>query len=103
MLIAHAGKSMRQLLKLQLVCAGYDVIVAENAVEAGQAMLREPPDAIGLDVELPNIDGVEFISSRESESDLPLIPVIFLTPRARTHSSARRPPGCARLPDGAVG
>ena len=79
-LVAHSDKSTRQLLKLQLVCAGYDVIVAENAVEASQAMLRQPPDAIVLDVELPNIDGVEFISSRESESDAPLIPVIFLMP-----------------------
>jgi len=89
-LVAHTDKSMRQLLKLQLVCAGYDVIVAENAVEAGQAMLRQPPDAIVLDAELPNIDGLEFISSPKCDADVPLIPVIFLTPREAALERARR-------------
>jgi len=89
-LVAHTEKSMRQLLKLQLVCAGYDVIVAENAAEASEAMLRQPPDAIVLDTELPNIDGLEFISSPKSDAEVPLIPVIFLTPREAALERARR-------------
>jgi CheY-like chemotaxis protein len=89
-LVAHTDKSMRQLLKLQLVCAGYDVIVAENAAEAGEAMLRQPPDAIVLDFELPNIDGLEFVSSPKSDPDVLLIPVIFLTPREAPFERARR-------------
>src|SRR3981081_2364111 len=89
-LVAHTDKSMRQLLKLQLVCAGYDVIVAENAAEASEAMLRQPPDAIVLDAELPNIDGLEFISSPKPDAEVPLIPVIFLTPREAALGRARR-------------
>jgi DNA-binding response OmpR family regulator len=89
-LVAHTDKSMRQLLKLQLVCAGYDVIVAENAAEASEAMLRQPPDAIVLDAGLPNIDGLEFISSPKPDAEVPLIPVIFLTPREAALERARR-------------
>ena len=51
-LIAHSNKSMRQLIKLHLVCGGYDVTLAEDAVEAGKVVLRaetEPPSvASGL-------------------------------------------------------
>src|SRR5258706_5890802 len=89
-LVAHTDKSMRQLLKLQLVCAGYDVIVAESAAVAGQAMLRQSPDAIVLDAELPYIDRLEFVTSSESDADVPLIPVIFLTPRSTALERSRR-------------
>ena len=89
-LVAHSDKSMRQLVKLQLVCAGYDVIVAESAAEAGQAMLRQPPDAIVLDVDMPYIDGLEFMSSLKCDPEVPLIPVIFLTPREDAFERAVR-------------
>src|SRR5258708_19787775 len=79
-LVAHTEKSMRQLLKLQLECAGYDVIVAENAAEASEAMLRQPPDAIVLDTELPNIDALEFISSPKSQAEVPFIPPLSPPP-----------------------
>ena len=89
-LIAHSNKSMRQLIKLHLVCGGYDVTLAEDAVEAGKQVMQQPPDLIILDVEMPYMDGLEFVSALKSDASLPLIPVIFLTAREEALERAER-------------
>jgi len=89
-LVAHANKSMRQLIKLQLVCGGYEVALAEDAVEAGKQAMREPPDLIILDVEMPYMDGLEFVSALKSDAGAALIPVIFLTTREEALERAER-------------
>ncbi|HYR35972.1 MAG TPA: response regulator [Burkholderiales bacterium] len=86
-LVAHTSKSLRQLVKLQLACAGYEVIVAEDAIDAGRQVLRQPPDLIVLDIEMPALDGLEFL---RSDDGLPLIPVIFLTARQEALERATR-------------
>ena len=91
-LVAHANRSMRQLVKLHLVCAGYDVTIAEDAVEAGRQIVRNPPDLIVLDAEMPylDVDGLEFIATLQSDADIPLIPVLFLATREEAVERARR-------------
>ncbi|HEY3074293.1 MAG TPA: response regulator [Burkholderiales bacterium] len=89
-LVAHTNKSMRQLIKLQLVCGGYDVTLAEDAVEAGKQVMQQPPDLIILDVEMPYMDGLEFVSALTSDPGVPLIPVIFLTAREEALERAQR-------------
>jgi two-component system response regulator ChvI len=86
-LVAHTSKSLRQLVKLQLVCAGYEVTVAEDAIDAGRQALRQPPDLIVMDIELPALEGLEFMLSH---AGLPLIPVIFLTQRQDALERATR-------------
>ena len=89
-LVAHANKSMRQLIKLQLVCGGYEVTLAEDAVEAGKQAMHQPPDLIILDVEMPYMDGLEFVSALKSDANVALIPVIFLTAREDALERAER-------------
>ena len=89
-LVAHPNKSMRQLIKLHLVCSGYDVTLAEDAVEAGRQAMQQPPDLIILDVEMPYMDGLEFVSALRSGTSVPLIPVIFLTAREDALGRAER-------------
>jgi DNA-binding response OmpR family regulator len=89
-LVAHADRAIRQLVKLQLACAGYEVSIAEDAVEAGKAALREPPDLIVLDVDMPYIDELEFVSALQAEGGEPLIPVVFLTAREEALERAAR-------------
>src|SRR5438874_3117996 len=67
-LVAHGDKSMRQLIKLHLVCSGYEVTLAEDAVEAGKQVMRQPPDLIILDVEMPYMDGLEFVSALTAQA-----------------------------------
>jgi len=43
-LVIDDDDSMRELLRLHLATAGYDVQVAADAIAAGYMVLRSPPD-----------------------------------------------------------
>ena len=78
-LIVEDDESIRDLLRLHLAAAGYEVHVAEDAIAAGYLVLRSPPDLIITDINMPHMDGFEFIAALKADRSLPAIPVIFLT------------------------
>jgi two-component system chemotaxis response regulator CheY len=78
-LVVDDDESMRDLLRLHLTAAGYDVLVAEDAIAAGYLVLRSKPDLIISDVNMPHLDGFEFIEALKADKSIPDIPVIFLT------------------------
>ena len=65
-LVVDDDANVRELLKLHLGAAGYLV-------------LRSPPDLIICDVNMPHMDGFEFVSALKADTTIPSIPVIFLT------------------------
>ena len=78
-LIVDDDSNMRELLRLHLSNAGYHVAVARDGLEAGYGLLRSRPDLIISDVNMPHLDGFEFIEALKADKSLPEIPVIFLT------------------------
>ncbi len=78
-LVVDDDESMRDLLRLHLTAAGYEVQLAEDAIVAGYMVLRGPPDLIISDVNMPHLDGFEFIAALKADKSVPNIPVIFLT------------------------
>jgi CheY-like chemotaxis protein len=78
-LVVDDDESIRELLRLHLSAAGYEVNLAEDAIAAGYLVLRSPPDLIISDVNMPHMDGFEFVSALKADSTIPHIPVIFLT------------------------
>ena len=78
-LVVEDDASLRDLLRLHLSAAGYEVQVAEDGIAAGYKVLKAPPDLIITDVQMPNMDGFEFVAALKADKSLPPIPVIFLT------------------------
>ena len=78
-LVVDDDESLRELLRMHLSAAGYEVSTAADAIAAGYLVLRSPPDLILSDVNMPHMDGFEFVSALKSDKSLPEIPVIFLT------------------------
>ena len=78
-LVVDDDESIRDLLRLHLSAAGYEVNVAEDAIAAGYLVLRSPPDLIISDISMPHMDGFEFIAALKADKTIPDIPVIFLT------------------------
>jgi two-component system chemotaxis response regulator CheY len=78
-LVVDDDESIRELLRLHLGGAGYEVQVAEDAISAGYMVLRNPPDLIVTDIAMPHMDGFEFVAALKADKSLPYIPVIFLT------------------------
>ena len=72
-------ESMCELIRLHLKNAGYQVSVAEDAIEGGHAVLRTSPDLIIVDVNMPYMNGYEFVSALKSDPQTKEIPVLFIT------------------------
>ncbi len=80
---------MRELLRLHLASAGYDVIVAEDGIAAGYAVLKTPPDLIVCDIEMPHMSGLDLVAALRADPSLPKLPVIFLTSQEEGVSRAK--------------
>jgi len=78
-LIVDDDESLRELLRMHLAAAGYEVSTAPDAISAGYLVLKNPPDLIVSDISMPYMDGFEFVAALKSDPTLPNIPVIFLT------------------------
>ena len=71
--------SIVELLSMALRYEGWDVRTAGNGTDAVRVAREFRPDAVVLDVMLPDMDGLEVLRRLRAES--PLLPVIFLTAR----------------------
>ena len=78
-LVIDDDDNIRELLRLHLSAAGYAVHVAADAIAAGYLVLRSPPDLIISDINMPHMDGFEFLAALRADTTLPRIPVILLT------------------------
>ena len=78
-LVVDDDESLCELLRMHLASAGYEVSTAAHAISAGYQVLKNPPDLILSDINMPHMDGFEFVAALKSDSTLPNIPVIFLT------------------------
>ena len=70
---------MRELLRLHLSNAGYRVRIAEDAVAAGHMAVRQLPDLLICDVNMPYMDGFDFVAALRADPKFADLPVIFLT------------------------
>lgn len=78
-LVVEDEEVMQELLSLHLTTAGYTVEVAKDAIAAGYAVLKNAPDLIICDVEMPHMDGFQLVAALRADNSLPVVPVIFLT------------------------
>jgi CheY-like chemotaxis protein len=60
---------------------GWEVLVANSALDGLVLAQSEKPDAILLDVIMPQMSGVAFLEKLQSLPEISSIPVIFLTSR----------------------
>jgi len=70
---------MRDLLKFHLRKQGYDVLMAEDAVVAGHLVVRHKPDLLIVDVQMPYMNGYDFVEAVKKDPETKSIPVLFLT------------------------
>jgi two-component system OmpR family response regulator len=76
-LVVDDEPSLTELLAMALRYEGWDIRTAADGTEALRIARDFRPDAVVLDVMLPDIDGLEVL--RKLRADTPDIPVLFLT------------------------
>ncbi len=79
LLVVDDDRALRDVLRRALTLAGYDVRLAENGATALTEATASVPDAVVLDVGLPDIDGLEVCRLLRREGNR--VPVLMLTAR----------------------
>lgn len=76
------------LTRLVLRREGFEVAGAVGGVEGLEAIRREKPDLILLDLMMPDVDGWEVYRQMKADKDLSDIPVIVVTARTQSVDKA---------------
>lgn len=82
-LIVDDSRSARQLIRRALEAhpAIDDIGEASNPIEARDMIVQDEPDVITLDVEMPGMNGLQFLDKIMRLHPLPVVMVSSLTPR----------------------
>lgn len=83
-LVVDDSITLRQTLALTLQKFGYQVLQARHGYEAIEQLQQQP--TIGLvfcDIEMPRMNGFEFLTYRQQNPAIAKIPVVILTSRSR--------------------
>ena len=78
-LVVDDEVNIAELISMALRYEGWDISSAHTGTKAVRLAKEQKPDAIVLDVMLPDIDGFEVL--RRIRSNQPEVPVLFLTAR----------------------
>ena len=78
-LVVDDDKAVRESLRRALILEGYQVELAADGAEALKSLTQASPDAVILDLGLPDIDGLEVCRRFRSLGDR--TPVLILTAR----------------------
>lgn len=82
LLIADDDPDVRDLLALNFEAEGFQVLCANDGVEAEGMVRNTAPDVVVLDVMMPDWDGLDVLRSLRANPETRAVPVILLTARA---------------------
>lgn len=75
---------MIDLIRLILERKGFEVLGAVGGQEGLDAVRREKPDLVLLDLMMPDVDGWEVYRQMKADSELQHIPVVVVTAKAQS-------------------
>jgi len=78
-LIVDDSASIRQVVKIALTGAGYDVVEAVDGMDALKKLDGRKINLVISDVNMPNLDGIGFVKQLKQKSGYQFTPVIMLT------------------------
>jgi signal transduction histidine kinase/DNA-binding response OmpR family regulator len=78
-LVADDEAASRRIIGAHLAREGYRVLYASSGDEALETARRERPDAITLDIMMPQVDGWSVLRSLKADPDLARIPVVMVS------------------------
>ncbi len=78
-LLVEDDSFVSDIYQTKLGSEGFEIMVAENGLEAIKRLKVKIPDLILLDIVMPYMDGMETLEKIKSENSWKNIPVILLT------------------------
>ena len=94
-LLVEDNEMNRDMLSRRLERRGYTVVCAVDGQQGIEAVVREKPDLVLMDMSLPVLDGWEATRRLKADDATKAIPIIALTAHAMESDAARaRECGC---------
>lgn len=84
-LIVDDEENIREILSYLLSKRGFITETAKSGKEALDKILQDKPDIITLDIEMPEMDGLETCRRLKENPDTSDIPIIFLSGQEYTN------------------
>lgn len=84
-LVADDDPDVRELVAFKLEHAGYAVVQVGDGVRALEAIARELPTVVLLDVMMPGLSGIDVVRELRRQERTRTLPVILLTAKAQEH------------------
>jgi CheY-like chemotaxis protein len=81
-LVVDDDKTTRKLLSLYLKAKGYEIVTAENGLDALEKLGVENINLIVSDMNMPYMDGIELTKNIRADENLKGLPVIMVTTEA---------------------
>ncbi len=78
-LVIEDDKFLRELISQKLLHEGYDIAEAVDGEKGLEAVEKEKPDLVLLDLILPGLDGFEVLTKIKENPAVSQIPVIILS------------------------
>lgn len=96
-LIAEDSDDSRHFMKILLELSGYQVIEALNGQEAVDAVMREAPDLVLMDMSMPVMDGIAATRAIRKDEHWASLPIIAVTAYGTSYQRIAIEAGCNAL------
>lgn len=73
------SRTMRDMLRMALVDAGFRVVQAEDGLHGLDVLRQETPQVVITDINMPRMDGFGFIEAVRQDAQHRALPILVLT------------------------
>jgi CheY-like chemotaxis protein len=88
-LVVDDDPHLRRMMQTALAMEGYVVVMAGHGRQALHMMMKQPVDLIVMDIDMPEMDGLEALEKLKANPVTAPIPVIMLTAADRANDVIR--------------
>ncbi|HMK57017.1 MAG TPA: response regulator [Dissulfurispiraceae bacterium] len=81
-LVVDDDKTTRKLLGLYLKAKGYEVVTAENGLDAMEKLGTENINLVVTDMNMPYMDGIELTKNLRADDNWKDLPIVMVTTEA---------------------
>ena len=83
-MVIDDSTSMRQMVKFTLMGAGYEVVEAQDGVDALGKCNAKKVDLFITDLNMPNMDGIQLTRQLRTQATYRFTPIVMLTTESQT-------------------
>ena len=83
------SRTMRDMLRIALSSAGYEVLQAEDGQHGLEVLASARPDVIITDINMPRLDGFGFIEGVRRDARLRAVPILVLSTESHVEKKQR--------------